>query len=397
MRDFLPEETRRRRALGRGVLGQVELFGYALVTPPAFEFAEVLERGLGTLDPSEVLRFVEPDSGEVAALRPDMTPQVARMIATRLFRRPPPYRLAYEGTVLRRRGGRARTHRQIPQVGVELAGVPGPAGDLELLAVAAEALRAAGLGRFTLDLGDAGIARGLLAEASPEAAQAISEAMARKDEEEVAERARAAGVDDTRLRALLALAGGEEALAEGARLLAGTPAAAALARLESLYRAARAEGLADVLAVDLGEVRSYAYYTGMLFRAYAPGPGSPVGSGGRYDELLSRFGAPMPAVGFALDLDCLAVAVVTAGVAPDDPPGVVVTGAGARARATSLRQAGVAAVVLEEATALDYARAWGYSHVLGASELVDVATGAAVAATEAAVEGLRALGRKERK
>src|SRR5262249_62357592 len=124
----------------------------ALVTLPVFEFAEVLERGLGTLDPADVLRFVEPESGEVAALRPDMTPQIARLIATRLRERPPPLRIAYEGTVLRRRSGRARKHKQIPQVGVELAGVAGPAGDIELLAVAAEGLRAAGLERFTIAL-----------------------------------------------------------------------------------------------------------------------------------------------------------------------------------------------------------------------------------------------------
>ena len=114
MRDLLPEEARRRRVLGRRVLAHFALHGYQLVTPPAFEFAEVLERGLGTLDPSDVLRFVEPESGEVAALRPDMTPQIARMVATRLEHEPRPIRLCYEGTVVRRRQGRARRHRQVP-------------------------------------------------------------------------------------------------------------------------------------------------------------------------------------------------------------------------------------------------------------------------------------------
>src|ERR1700722_20128314 len=152
MRDLLPEEAAARRSLARQMLDRFALHGYALVTLPVFEFAEVLERGLGTLDPGDVLRFVEPESGEVAALRPDMTPQIARVIATRLRDRPPPVRLAYEGTVVRRRSGRARKHRQIPQVGVELVGVAGPGGDLELLALAAFAMRAAGLREFTLDL-----------------------------------------------------------------------------------------------------------------------------------------------------------------------------------------------------------------------------------------------------
>src|SRR5271163_3337676 len=181
MRDLLPEEAASRRALSRRVLDRFLLSGFSPVTPPVFEFAEVLERGLGTLDPADVLRFIEPESGEVAALRPDMTPQIARIVATRLRDRPPPCRLSYEGTVLRRRSGRARKHRQIPQVGVELAGLAAPTGDLELLALAADALRAAGLKEFTIDLGNAGVARALLSPLPPEMQYRVSEALAHKD------------------------------------------------------------------------------------------------------------------------------------------------------------------------------------------------------------------------
>src|SRR4051812_10070031 len=181
MRDLLPEETRSRRAVARSVLDRFALFGYALVTPPVFEFADVLERGLGTLDPSEVLRFVEPESGEVAALRPDMTPQIARMVATRLDREPWPIRLCYEGTVVRRRQGRARRHRQLSQAGVELYGAPSIAGDLEILRLAASTARSAGLDDFVLDLGHASIARTLLETLPPELAAPVSDALAQKD------------------------------------------------------------------------------------------------------------------------------------------------------------------------------------------------------------------------
>src|SRR5271163_4151844 len=185
MRDLLPEEAASRRALSRRVLDRFLLSGFSPVTPPVFEFAEVLERGLGTLDPTDVLRFIEPESGEVAALRPDMTPQIARIVATRLRSRPPPCRLSYEGTVLRRRSGRARKHRQIPQVGVELAGLPGPDGDLEILALAEGALLAAGLERFTIDLGSAGIGRALLQGLAEDVARDVTRALATKDEDEL--------------------------------------------------------------------------------------------------------------------------------------------------------------------------------------------------------------------
>jgi len=357
MRDLLPEEAAARRSLARRVLDVVTLHGYGLVTLPVFEFADVLERGLGTLDPSDVLRFVEPESGEVAALRPDMTPQIARVVATRLRDRPPPVRLAYEGTVVRRRSGRARKHRQIPQVGVELAGVPGPGGDLELLALAAGALRAAGLERFTLDLGDAGIVRALLAGRAPEEQARLSEALARKDE---------GAVKDATLAALLRLQGGRDAIVEGTRLLARTPAADAVARLLAIFDAAVARGLGAHVQADLGEMRGFAYYTGPLFHAYAAGTGDAVLSGGRYDELLARFGCPMPAAGFAVDLDRLTEARRAAGAPAEREMRVVVLGQDDDARVAELRGRGVVAVAFAGSpdAARAYARAWGFTHVM---------------------------------
>jgi ATP phosphoribosyltransferase regulatory subunit len=382
MRDLLPEEAALRRGLARNLLDRFALYGYAVVTPPVFEFAEVLERGLGTLDPEHVLRFVEPESGEVAALRPDMTPQIARMIATRLRQRPPPFRLGYEGTVIRRRSGRARKHRQIPQVGVELAGVAGPEGDLELLALAADALRATGLVQFTIDVGDAGVVRALVADLEPSKQAQLSEALARKDEAEIAEVCARWHVPNAdTLRALPALHGGPEMLAEGTRRLATTPAAKAAERLRALFDAAVARGLGPHLVADLGEVRGFAYYTGTIFHAYAAGTGDAIGSGGRYDELLARFDCPMPAAGFAVDLDRVTEALSAAGVAEEGRVRVVVVGAPHDARVVDLRAHGVVAVASRDrAGALEWARAWGFTHVLDASGWVDAKTGASVAA-----------------
>jgi ATP phosphoribosyltransferase regulatory subunit len=296
-----------------------------------------------------------------------MTPQIARLVATRLRARPAPYRIAYEGTVLRRRSGRARKHRQIPQVGVELAGVAGPDGDLELLALVADALRAAGLPSFTLDVADAGIVRALLAGRPRDEQARLSDALARKDE---------GAIDDDVLRALLGLQGGRDAVAEGARLLAGTPAEAPAARLLALFDAAVARGLGAHLAADLGEVRGFAYYTGAIFHGYAPGTGDAIASGGRYDELLARFGCAMPAAGFAVDLDRAAEALAAAGVVDGAPERVVVFGTGAQQRVAELRARGVPAVTAgSRPVALAWARAWGFTHVLDASTGASIAAG----------------------
>jgi ATP phosphoribosyltransferase regulatory subunit len=303
------------------------------------------------------------------------------MIATRMRGRPPPFRLAYEGTVMRRRSGQARKHRQIPQVGVELAGTAGAEGDFELLALAVDALEAAGLERFTIDLGDAGIVRGLLAELPAEHQALLSDALARKDEADLQDACMVARTPHAEvLRALPSLHGERDALVEGAALMARTPAGAAAARLLALYDAAVARGLGGHVTADLSEVRGLAYYTGTIFHMYAPGTGDSVGSGGRYDELLARFGWDLPAAGFGLDLDRVGEALRSAGAVEERAARVVVVGRADDARLADLRAKGIAAVVADDlASALQWARAWGFSHVLDATGWVDPDSGASIA------------------
>jgi len=380
MRDLLPEEAANRRALSRIILERFSLFGYRLVTPPAFELANVVERGLGAAAAADVLRFIEPESGDVAVLRPDMTPQIARIVATRMRDHAPPFRLTYEGTVVRRRSGRAKKHRQIAQVGVELCGVPDPPADLELLELAADALRAAGLAAFTIDISDAGIVRGLLAGVDADRAADVTLALAKKDESMLAQLVEGlphAGA----LLALPRLNGGREALEETVRVVAasGNPdAEVAARRLLALFDGASALGLGQFLTADAGEVRGFAYYTGTTFSIYAAGPGEPIGAGGRYDELLSRFGAPMAAVGFGLDLDTLAWALRVAGARSLALEGVVCVGTSDDGRVAALRARGIPAVSMPDFdVALAHARSWGFAAVWSGARVFDVKSGAA--------------------
>lgn len=385
MRDLLPGEASRQLALSRALLGSFERFGYEPVSVPPFEYAQVLEHDMGPLDPGQVLRFVEPETGEVVALRPDMTPQIARLVATRLSDAPPPVRLCYEGAVVRRRTERARRERQIHQAGFELVGRGGSAGDLEVLTVAASAVRAAGLTQFTLDLGHANIAASLVESAAPEARARIFEALSTKDGEETRRRAERAGIRGKELDALVTLPtlfGGADVWARAERVLAGTRAAAPARELRELCDAAEALGLAPSLVVDLGETWSFAYYTGMLFHVLADGPGEAVGSGGRYDRLFDRFGGARPAAGFAIDLGNLGWALDRAGTSTATRVRVLVTAAGGtsvEALAGELRRLGVHCAEGPETAALEYARAWRYSHCLEVSAagvtLVDVDTG----------------------
>ncbi|HYU15967.1 MAG TPA: ATP phosphoribosyltransferase regulatory subunit, partial [Candidatus Acidoferrum sp.] len=101
VRDFLPPAAARRRALSERLLGEFESWGFERIITPLFECADVLERGLGTDARAAAIRFVEPVTGEVVALRPDITPQVARLVATRMNGTSGPIRLCYEGAVAR--------------------------------------------------------------------------------------------------------------------------------------------------------------------------------------------------------------------------------------------------------------------------------------------------------
>ncbi len=386
MRDLVPGEARRLLTLTRTILESFELFGYEAVSVPPFEYAQVLEEDMGPLDAGQVLRFVEPETGEVVALRPDMTPQVARLVATRLGDAPLPARLCYEGAVVRRRAERARRDRQIHQAGFELVGLGSPAGDLEVLTVAASAVRAAGLDRFTLDLGHAGIASSLVAGAEPAVRARILEALAAKDVDETERRARASGIAGAELAALVALpslCGGREVFDRAAKVFAGTAAEGPTAELFTLCDQAISRGLSPSVLIDLGETWNFAYYTGVMFQVLADGPGEAVGSGGRYDRLFDRFGAPRPAAGFAIDLGNLGWALERAGGTSARPSRVLVVRAGADPASideflSELRRQGVPAAEAPETGAVDYARTWRYTHRVELSRdalvVVDVAT-----------------------
>ena len=380
MRDLLPPEAFRHADLGRRLVRSFELFGYELVSLPLFEFAEVVERG-PALEPHEVLRFVEPESGSVVSLRPDMTPQVARLVATRLGDLPGPVRLCYQGSVLRRLRERARRHRQIPQAGVELIGRGGPDGDVELLAVAAASARAAGLEQFVIDLGHAKIAGALVEPLDPRQAHDILEALEVKDESEVARRAERSGLEPNEraaLAALPALHGGEEVWRRAEPVLTGTRAESAMRELKSLWESARTLELGPRILLDLGETRDLAYYTGALVHIHAEGPGRPIGSGGRYDGLLGRFGAPSPAVGFAFGLDDVAWALERAGKLRALPVRVLMVGEAPELE-RALRQLDIAVARAPDTDANAYARAFRYTHRLdagsGGTRLVHLAGG----------------------
>ena len=317
LRDLLPDHSAHLAELSASLHDVFSSFGYRRVLLPTLERLEVVERGLSVAALDRVLKFVEPGSGEVVVIRPDITPQIARLFAARPDALPAPARLCYDGPVLRAREARAGRPREVYQAGVELLGQDGPRADAEALTFLARSLDRVGLPDAVIEVGHARFAQEVIAAAGLPAAarEAASAALGRKDEGTLADLARRGKGTAAARAALPALATlyGDRALPRARALARGLPgASAALAEVEAaIGRARRMAGRPFV--VDLGEVRGLGYYTGITFAGYAPGAGSAVAQGGRYDALLARFGRPGPAIGFAVDLEWATQALERAG------------------------------------------------------------------------------------
>ncbi len=307
LRDLLPDHSAHLAELSSRLQGVFSRFGYRRVFLPTLERLDVVERGLSAAALADVMKFVEPGSGEVVAIRPDITPQIVRLYAARPDALPSPARLCYDGPVLRAREARAGRPREVYQAGVELLGGGGAAADAEALVLLVKALQRVGLRRAVVEVGHARFAQAVIDAARlPERTRAAAwEALSRKDEGTLAALAsKGRGSPEVRRAVpVLATLYGDGALERGreiARAVEG--AASALEEVEAALRLARRRGVGEV-AIDLGEARGLGYYTGITFAGYAPGAGSAVAQGGRYDGLLARFGRPGPAIGFAVDLE----------------------------------------------------------------------------------------------
>jgi ATP phosphoribosyltransferase regulatory subunit len=249
-----------------------------------------------------------------------VTPQIARIAATRLRDRPKPYRLAYRTNIFRYDEPRVGRQREFYQAGVELIGLDKPEADAEMIAMTIEGFRAAGLGRFQIDVGQVEFVRGVLdgLGVEREVTLGLRDALRRKDATElqrlVGELSVSAATADL-LLALPVLHGrGSEVLTRAAALAQNPRSERAVQSLSEVHRLLTAYGLGDAIMLDLGEVRGFDYYSGVTFEGYAEGYGAELCGGGRYDQLLARFGEPCPATGFAFDVNRLLLALEAQGL-----------------------------------------------------------------------------------
>ncbi len=324
-RDVLADEAAERERIARRVADLFASNGYVPIETPTLESMAVMQAG-GRV-PASPFKFFDA-TGDLVTMRPDVTLQVARMCATRLGDAPGPFKFRYIQRVFRETEGQLRADvREKKQIGIECIGQVGAGADAEVIGLFAQALEVAGIADFKLSLATVGVLRALLAASTaPEAWKAaLLEAFHDSNFvriDELCDEAQGHGSQFAPvIRKLARIRGGREAIQRARDLVAPFGCAGALDPFEETYDALAADGLAERIVVDFSVMSSFDYYTGIVFEAFAPGVGSAIGGGGRYDKLLATYGVDRPAAGFAFYLeDAQAAAAAQMEGAPAERP-----------------------------------------------------------------------------
>jgi ATP phosphoribosyltransferase regulatory subunit len=360
-RDVLPPESTRLLDVQAEIRARFKLFGFREVVTPALEYSEVIEEH-GLRDAA--YKLFDRDN-QMLLLRPEMTTPIARLVAQRLAGSPEPHKLSYVLPAYRRTSVGRGQSAELYQAGVEVVGSASPREDAATIALLVDVLQNLGLrapSDFAVVLGQSAFYSGYLRHVAPDVAASVTAALAAKDLVAVDALAGdmpedvAAGIRG--IPRLVGPAADGSLLAEAERFGVGEEATAALDNLREILRHLEAHGALEAVILDLGLIGRHDYYTGAIFEAYASGLGFTIANGGRYDNLLRRFGKEMPATGFAIYLERLLSVLPELDTAP---PLVLIGGdTGGVETAARLRDNGVSVLHLAEdlppEAAVEYAR-----------------------------------------
>jgi ATP phosphoribosyltransferase regulatory subunit len=279
------------------------------VITPSVDYYDLFEQGMGQTEAQRGFRFTDND-GRLLALRPDVTSSVARIAATLLADRPRPLRFCYAAPVFRQQPqSHAEWRRENTQLGCELIGNGGKAADLEVLRLAAEILTRLDLqSSYCITINNVEIFNGIAAQLDLDtpAREQLRRLIDTRETAELNRFLHNYSANGGRAFAQLAQLTGKRDVLQAARnVIRNDRSLAALNALEDLWLEIEALGLQNDFEIDLGDVPSLDYYTGLTLKVFVHGAGASIGRGGRYDGLTGNFGRAEPAVGFVLNLDAL--------------------------------------------------------------------------------------------
>ena len=309
LNDLLPEEVFKRRFLENKIAQVFKEWGYQEIITPTFEFYEILAKGAGSIMKKEMIKFFDRE-GNIIALRPEMTTPIARVASTKMQQEHKPLRFYYMGNVFRHDDFKVGNQREFCQAGVELIGVNSKESDAEVIALTVECLKNSGLKNFFIDIGHINFFNGIMQSIKVKEGkkQEIKEAILNKDFVLLEKILSLEDIKDKEKEFILkmpTLRGKGEVLEEAEKMISNKLSIFALKEIKEVYNLLRDYGLEEYILIDLGIIRDFDYYTGIIFEGYTDYMGFPVCGGGRYDNLCSKFGENLPSTGFAIGLERL--------------------------------------------------------------------------------------------
>lgn len=315
VRDIYGREYAGKLKLEELIRRKFKSFGYQDIQTPSFEFFDVFSREIGTTPSKELYKFFDKE-GNTLALRPDFTPSMARCAAKYFMEETFPIRFCYAGNTFTNSSSLQGKLCEATQMGAELIGDGSVEADAEMIAMLIGCLKSAGLEQFQVTVGQADYFRGLCEAAglSKETELALRENVSGKNifgVEDLLKEQHIAGDYREAFLKITELFGSVEVLKQAEDFASNGRSLRAVERLKELYRLLMVYGVEQYISFDFGMLSKYHYYTGVTFRAYTYGVGDAVAKGGRYDNLLGKFGKDAPAVGFVVVIDDLMTAMAS--------------------------------------------------------------------------------------
>lgn len=313
VRDIYGNECEDKNNIQETIHSVIRSYGFDDIQTPSFEYFDIFNKERGTVASNEMFKFFDRDNNTLV-LRPDITPSIARSIAKYYEDEVLPVRLCYTGNTYINNHSHQGKFKEVTQVGAELINDDTSDADAEMIAMTIECLLKTGLREFQVDIGHAGFFGGLVESTglNPVQVKELKELLTNKNvfaaEQYLSDKNVPENIKDLLIR-LPEMFGNPEYISYAKEKCSNEEFLKAIERLEKIYKIIDSYGLIQYVNCDLGMISGYDYYTGIIFRAYTYGTGEPVATGGRYDSLLSQFGHDGAAIGVAICIDQLMIAM----------------------------------------------------------------------------------------
>lgn len=307
VRDIYGIEYKKKLIIEEKLQNVLHLYGYQDIQTPMFEYFEVFGKEVGTVPSKEMYKFFDKE-GNTLVLRPDITPSIARVATTIYETENMPIRLCYKGNTFVNHSNYMGRLRENTQLGAELIGIDSVEADAEMIAMAVESLKEVGLEEFQIHIGDVNFFEGLMGETglSEEDDMHLRELIRNRNYfgvDELLENKKVKVTAKAAFQVLPELVGGVEILKEAKVIAMNNQILDSVKRLEMLYQVLVSYGVEKHVSFDLSMSGSHGYYTGIIFRGYTYGNGDAIVKGGRYNNLLEKFGKASPSIGFVIVVD----------------------------------------------------------------------------------------------